>query len=199
MVFISIGKKMIRKSKGGRRNLRRSQNRYNDEYERLKRIIYKSRNWPIHECIINESWKEYGLADITISRLQPNNRIVFGSYLVDVFCLGLKNTFCNADFTKSKYQQIKEKTYRESPPINCSHSSAHTIIYGGIEFASSLGFKPHEDFSLSKYILDEPGSFEKDESIEFGENGEPFYIQGPHDDPNVVVDTLSKNIDKIEK
>jgi hypothetical protein len=190
---------MIRRSKGRRRNLRCSQNRYNDEFERLKRIIYKSRNWPIHECIINESWKKYGLANIVVSRLQPNKRIVFGSYLVDVFCLGLKDTFCNADFTKSEFEEFKEKFYRESPPIICSHSSAHTIIYGGIEFASSLGFKPHEDFSLSRYILDEPGSFEKDESIEFGENGKPLYIQGPYDDPHVVVDTLSKNIDKIEE
>lgn len=190
---------MVRKHKSGRRNPRHSQNRYNDEYERLKRIIYKSRNWKIFECVINESWKKYGLANIMVSRMQPNNRIVFGFYLVDVFCLGLKNTFCNADFTKSEYEQVKEKTYRESSPINCSRSSSHTIIYGGIEFATTLGFKPHKDFSLSKYILDEKGSFEKDESIEFGENGTPMYVQGPYDDPNVVLDTLSKNIDGREE
>ena len=189
---------MVRTSKGGRRNLRRSQDRYNDEYERLKRIIRKSRNWKIFECVINESWKKNGLANIMVSRMQPNNRMVFGFYLVDVFCLGLKNTFCNADFTESKYRSIKEKIYRESSPINCSRSSSHTIIYGGIEFATTLGFKPHKDFSLSKYILDEKGSFEKDESIEFGENGTPMYVQGPYDDPNVVLDTLSKNIDGRE-
>lgn len=179
---------MVRKYKRRRKNLRRSQNKYNDEYERLKRIIYKSRNWPIHECVINHSWKINGLATILISRMQPNDRLVFGSYLVDVFCLGLKDTFCNADFTKSRYEIFKKKYYHESASIKCSHSSAHTIIYGAIKFASSFGFKPHEDFSLSKYILDEPGSFEKDESIEFGQNGEPLYIQGPYDDPNMVLE-----------
>lgn len=186
-------RKLVRRYKGKRRNLRRSQDRYNDEYERLKRIIYKSRDWPIHECVINQSWKTNGLATLMISRMQPNNRLVFGSYLVDVFCLGLKDTFCNADFTKSEFEQFKEKFYRDSAPIKCSSSSAHTIIYGGIEFASSFGFKPHEDFSISRYILDEPGSFDKDESIEFGKNGKPLYIQGPHDDPNVVLEKLSKN------
>lgn len=184
---------MVRRYEGRRQNLRLFQDRCNYEYERLKRIIYKSRNWPIHECTINESWKKNGLATVLISRMQPNNRLVFGSYLVDVFCLGLKDTFCNADFTKSEFDQINKKYFRYSAPVRCSPSSAHTIIYGGIEFASSFGFKPHKDFSISKYILDKPESFDKDESIEFGENGKPLYIQGPNDDPNVVLEKLSKN------
>jgi len=158
--------------------------------DRLKRIIYKSRNWPIKECKINSTWRENGLANIMISRIQPNNRIVFGSYLVDIFCLGLKNTFCNADIPQSIYTSLIKEMYREDLAIECTSSLAHTIIYGGIEFASKYGFAAHEDFNLSKYILEEPESFEKDESVEFGEKGKPLFIQGPYDDSNKVINTL---------
>lgn len=160
---------------------------------RLKRIISRSRNWPIKDCKINSNWRENGLAYILISRVQPNNRIVFGSYLVDIFCLGLKDTFCNADITQSEFESLVSKMYRIDPVVNCTSSLAHTIIYGGIEFAAKYGFTPHRDFNLSKYILEESTSIEKDESVEFGEDGQPLFIQGPYDDPNAVIRTLGDN------
>ena len=60
-----------------------------------KKKILQARGYPIHECRINPSWQKKGLATILISRRQPDGNLAFGIFLVDIFCLGLKNTFCN--------------------------------------------------------------------------------------------------------
>lgn len=158
----------------------------------MNRIVHQAREWPIHDCVINPSWREHGLANITLSRKQPNDLIVIGSYLVDTLCLGLKDTFCEVNFTDSIYKRFKVKMYRDEIPIDCKISTAHTIIYGGIKFASSLGFKPQKDFTLSKYLLEKPENIEIDNSIEFGKDGKPMHIQGPYDDTNLVFETLAQ-------
>ena len=99
---------MVKKFKNKRRDTKLHHYRNHSEYDRLKRNIYQSRRWPINECIINYSWKRNGLANILISRVQPDDRFVIGAYLVDIFCLGLKNTFCNADITTTIYEKQKQ-------------------------------------------------------------------------------------------
>jgi hypothetical protein len=146
--------------------------------------IRSARQYPIHECLINPSWKEKGLATILVSRRQPDGNILFGVYLVDILCLGLKNTFCNADFSMSMYNtDVVRRAYTEEDPARCSRELAHQIIYGAIRFAQQFGFQPQKDFSLSQYILDEADSIDPGtKDVEFGRDGQPLFIAGPHDD-----------------
>jgi len=130
-----------------------------------KSIIYNARNYPIYECLIGSSWKKRGMANILLSRQQPDGNLIFGVYLVDIFCLGLKNTFCHANFSMSKYEEdLKVRIYREQIPVECPVDLAHQIIYGAIDYASELGFKPQKDFKLSRYILEERWRLAKMES-----------------------------------
>jgi len=67
----------------------------------------------------------------------------------------LKDTFCNVGFTLSEYEdELKARIYRDDDPIDCPVSLIHQIIYGAIEYAADLGFKPQKDFNLSKYVLE---------------------------------------------
>lgn len=154
--------------------------------------ILGARKLPIYECLINPSWKEKGIATILISRRQPNGNLLFGVYLVDVYCLGLKNTFCNADFSVWRYEtELRSKTYREEDPVECPIPLAHQIIYGGIEFATQFGFRPNKDFKLSQYVLEDNNNIEPYEDIEFGKDGQPFYIAGPDDNVEYIVRQLA--------
>ena len=157
--------------------------------------IQTARKLPIYECLINPSWREKGLAIITVSRLQPEGDFLFGVYLVDIFCLGLKNTFCNADFSEWRYKtELLNKTYREEDPAECSISLTHHIIYGGIEYAAQFGFRANKDFKLSQYVLEEKNSVEPCEDIEFGKDGRPFSIAGPDDDVEYIMRQLDSAV-----
>jgi len=156
-----------------------------------KSKILQARNFPIYECLINPSWREDGLATILLSRQQPDSNILFGVYLVDIFCLGLKNTFCNADFSLWKYQtHVRTMVNPKEELVQCAIPLAHRIIYGGIEFAGQLGFEPNEDFQLSQYVLEDRNSIEPCDEVEFGKDGQPFYIAGPDDDVEYVMRQL---------
>jgi len=188
----------------GRRGNLRNRNMLSDgrhiqsrDYFRVENRIYKAWRWPIYECLINPSWKEKGLANILISRHQPDGNIVFGTYLVDLFCLGLKDTFCNVNFTLSRYEkELKTRIYQDEKPIDCQISLAHHIIYGAIKYASKLDFKPQKDFKMSKYILEGQNEIKESVSIEFGKDGKPFFISGPNDDVELIIKKLERNVGK---
>lgn len=156
-----------------------------------KKKILAARNLPVYECLVDPSWKERGMAQIIISRQQPDGDLVFGVYLVDIFCLGLKNTFCNADFSMWKYKtELRERFYGNEGPVDCPLSLAHNIIYGAIEFAAQFGFKPNKDFKLSQYVLEDKNSVEPCDDVEFGKDGQPFYITGPEDNVDRILKQL---------
>jgi hypothetical protein len=147
-----------------------------------KKKIRAARQYPLYECLINPSWKHKGLATVVVSRYQPDGNLLFGVYLVDTLCLGLKNTFCNTDFSSSRYgTELVQSIYQDEDPVQCAADVAHQLIYGAIAFAGRFGFLPHRDFGLSQYVLDGPGSFEETTEIEFGRDGKPLFIAGPDD------------------
>lgn len=162
-----------------------------------KKKILTARNLPVYECLVEPSWKEQGMASIIISRQQPDGNLLFGVYLVDIFCLGLKNTFCNADFSMRKYKtELREQIYRNEGFVDCPISLAHNIIYGAIEFAAQLGFKPNKDFKLSQYVLEDKNTVEPCDDVEFGKDGKPFYVTGPEDNVEYVLKQLESTAGK---
>ena len=160
-----------------------------------KSIIKNARELPVHECLINPQWKEEGMASILISRKQIDGKLAFGTFMVDIFCLGLKNTFCNANMTLDEYENtFKEKMYRLTSYIECDFDLAHQIIYGAIDFARELGFEPQRDFKLSRYILEEPSEKYNSTHLEFGKDGKPYYIAGPDDNVDFIIRKLSERV-----
>jgi len=152
-----------------------------DALQRARKAVREAQGYPVHECMINRSWREKGLATILIARRQANGRIAFGVFLVDVYCLGLKNTFCNGDFTVSEYDRdVRGRTVSENDMVACPLDLAQVIIYGGIEYAEQFGFKPNKDFNMSQYLLD----------VEFGRDGKPFYVSGPDDNVEQILRQL---------
>ncbi|ODS32967.1 MAG: hypothetical protein SCARUB_01906 [Candidatus Scalindua rubra] len=160
-----------------------------------KSIIKNARVLLVHEYLINPQWKEEGMASILISRKQTDGKQAFGTYMVDIFCLGLKNTFCNANMTLDEYENnFKEKIYRLTSYIECDIDLAHQIIYGAIDFARELGFEPQRDFKLSRYLLEEPSEKYYSSDLKFGMDGKPYYIAGPDDNAEYVIRKLSMKI-----
>lgn len=157
-------------------------------------IIRNARKLPIYECLINQGWRHAGLANILISRRQPDGKIAFGAYLVDIFCLGLKNTFCNAGLTLEQYRDLCKKVFRGDPFMECPLPLAHKIIYGGIDYAASLGFTLNRDFKWSRYILEERGKFAELPEVEFGKDGKPLFISGPNDDVGPILEQLKRRV-----
>lgn len=155
----------------------------------------KVRSLPFYEYLINPDWQELGHARVLMSRKKSGGRVVFGLFLVDLYCLGVKDVMAEEDMPKSKYEQfMKPMMYFDEKPIRCDQNLGHTVIYGGINYARHLGFEPHEDFELAKHLLIPEAEVAIDPSVKFGKDGRPFYIEGPQDDAEYVLATLKKAV-----
>ena len=153
-----------------------------------RELVRRSKEFPISECIVDEGWAERGMATIIVVRQLPNLRCIFGCYLVDTLCLGLKNTFCNANLPYSEIAGFKNRMPHSLMPID--YEDARSIVFGAMAFAKRLGFEPNQDWVDSKWILEhERPSVRK---FEFGRDGHPVFIAGPDDDSEKILSTLSK-------
>ena len=164
----------------------------------LQGIIRHARTFPLVECLISESWQSDAplpeLIQILLARQQPDGNICFGTYLVDNYCLGLKNTFANAGFSRTRYEkEVRDPMSRRSTMVECTAELAHQMIYGSIEYAAQFGFTPQKDFALSQYVLAPRGELEEPYHLTFGKDGKPFFVAGPYDNAALILRQLEKN------
>ncbi|MDQ6643046.1 MAG: hypothetical protein M3Y76_01175 [Chloroflexota bacterium] len=158
-------------------------------------IIRRARTFPLLECWISGTWQgdDLGLVEILLARQQPDGDICYGVYLVDKFCLGLKNTFANAGFSPTRYQnEVRDMIFPEIEPLECPIELAHQMIYASIEYAAQFGFEPDKDFALTQYMLAPRGELEEPYQLTFGQNGKPFFVAGPRDNAARIIKQLEK-------
>ncbi|MDH5290260.1 MAG: DNA-binding response regulator, partial [Acidimicrobiia bacterium] len=65
---------------------------------------------------------------------------------------------------------------------------ARHLVWGAVDYARRLGFEPAPDFAPASGHL---GPLTGPSAIGFGRNGKPYYVQGPHDDAEAIMATLS--------
>lgn len=152
-------------------------------------LIKKSVEFSIFQCLVNTDWQEQGLASIFVLRQLPNQKFILGSYLVDVLCLGLKDTFCNANLSAQAVQGMLATVPMQMEAIE--YEDARGIILGGIEFARNLGFGPNPDWKDSQHMVEPERPFSP--KFEFGMHGKPMYIAGPYDKPMTMPFKLGKH------
>jgi hypothetical protein len=154
-------------------------------------ILEKAREYPFLGCWVMEGWQAVGLVPVVVARLPAPDQVIYGSFVVDIFCLGVKNANWNAGLGLKQF-------YAELPrlcadrPLECPPDLAHEIIYGAIEFARKYGFEPHPDFSDARQVLDPPEMHSSRQRVEFGRGGKPFYIPGPYDNVKAILEKLER-------
>jgi len=161
---------------------------------------------PVAQCLINTNCAKQllteqtldehdggGLAMVLVSRSTGYKRFVVCSYLVDYWCLGLKDTIGEKKLNDIKYQQFLNTLYRGFPTgyQEISLEQAQAIVFGVINYADDLGFKPHKDFQKTKNHL---GSWNSQSKLNFGRQGKPCFIEGPYDNRTQIMQTLRKNV-----
>lgn len=149
-------------------------------------IRQKSRNLPLEKCYIQEGWEEAKLCYIFISRKHTSGNFTFCMYLVDLGCLGVKDTIYQynvaAEVINELLVNMKDEgvCFEEIP-----YELAHNIIYAGIDFAKKYGFEPCRDFiSVTSHFLDEDTDDIPYIDIDCGGvYGDPIYINSGFESP----------------
>jgi len=135
------------------------------------------------------------LATIVVAREAPGFKVSACAYMVDVFCLGVKDAFGPRIFSRRRLGEFLGEIYRSyaDPPVPAPPDLARHVVFGAIAHARGLGFEPHADFGSAAGHL---SAWEPPESpvIEFGRDGKPLYVQGPHDDYRQILRILEQSV-----
>jgi hypothetical protein len=165
-----------------------------------KYIIEAARKIPLDKVLSDYGTHDQGIYQFFVIRKKLNGNYLLGSYLIDVFCLGLKSTTYRESLTESELQDfLNHMSSNSGATLNeIDPNLAFNVIYGGIEYAEDLGFEVMDkDFAITEYILPDVETLEFVD-VEFGKNSKPFYIEGPYDNTSKIIATLNKSIGKDE-
>ncbi len=153
-----------------------------------KYIQTKARSLPIYKCLINKDWEESQIASINVLRKHVNGRVTAGMFLIDLLCLGVKDTFYFFNVDEAEVLERYEGFMHEFTEID--YNLAHNIVYAGHDFAREFNIEPHPEFEISKYILEEDNDEIPLIDIAVGdEDG----------DPNLLVDNANQFRDALAK
>lgn len=148
--------------------------------------------WPLHEVLVSKTWaKTAELAQVFVSRQGPQGRIAAAVFLLDLGCLGAKDGFGRIFTDASSYRALRSRVRSNMPMEKGDPALAAKIVREGIRYARELGFEPHPDVVKALPILNGIGNSTVEVPLG-GEDGRPFYVQGPHDDVEMILSRLSQ-------
>ncbi len=156
-------------------------------------IRQKARTLPIKVCYVNDDFESCGLGNFVIVREHTGGNVTMGIYLVDKLCLGVKNTSYKFRISPVEYDDILFNM-NQNGFVEISYNEAHNWIYGALEFAGEAGIKPHKDFALTRYLLEEDTENVPLIEYEYGKNGKHFFVANSMLEANTYLPTLTKHL-----
>ena len=154
--------------------------------------------FPVHECLVPSGLFETGVGTVIVARKAADGNIALGAFLVDVYCLGVKDAMFNIVGELEYEQSIKARfiashqgQHYEQLHVAC----ARKLIEGAVAFAENHGFSPHRDYRDAKNIFGDADASACPVRFTYGMNGKPFYMRGPYESASRakrILETLHK-------
>ncbi len=167
--------------------------------QRLQNKITPYLEYPFYECLMPHNLFDAGIGNILISRLSPQGEIIVCSFVVDVFCLGIKKTLVKT-MSFPEYESTFKSGMIESHGgytfSNIKPACAKKLIEGAELYAKKLGFSADKDYPVVKSIFGEEKLGRCWSRYRYGRDKMPYYVKGPNEssmDANKIIATLEKS------
>ena len=136
--------------------------------------------WPIVAAWAPEGLWEQGIGTLILARRMPDGQLACAVFLADVFCLGVKRAYWRI-MTQSDYEALlhevntRETLQQVAPPFLAK------LVLEVVDYAKSLGIAPHPQYGHARILLTGIDPNLCSDVFEFGMDGKPHYIRGPHE------------------
>jgi hypothetical protein len=136
----------------------------------------------LHSRVSDVLWTQ-GIGQVLLSRALPNGTVAVAVFLVDRYCLGVKDAF-GAVLGRSSYdERFVRQTRAQFVMQDVTPAAARKIVENSVAYAHDGGLPPHADYQKVKILFGDINASECQEEFEFGKDGKPFFVAGPHDGP----------------
>lgn len=128
-------------------------------------------------CYVNEEWQERGMASLYCVRAAPGGGYALASFLVDIWCIGLKDAWGRLDLNSEDIAEMRERAQQgDMHLVRLEPDIARRLVAGGIRFARRNGFRLPKHYHRWVAILGDIGDEETADIGMFGKDGGLFYV-----------------------
>jgi len=173
-----------RQKKLAKQKAKRSAKRHETQRERSQSIPQRiaAPGSEVIECLLNRAeLKENGITSATCVVRLKTGEIGIVVYLIDAWCLGVKDVFGRLMPAENYADWIEG--YRENTSArSIAPASLRKVIDDAVAFAESCGQSPHPSYARYRSVLQRFDPADAKERFEMGHNGKPHFFAGPDDD-----------------
>jgi hypothetical protein len=139
--------------------------------------------FPILDSWVTDTVESEGLGWVILSREIPNGTVAVANFLVDRYCLGVKNVHAEILGRASYDHKYARRMRSELPSKAVAPADARKLLEEAAAYARKLGFAPHPDYLKALTLFGAVNAADSTATYEFGKDGQPFYVSGPNDTP----------------
>ena len=155
----------------------------------------KARGLEIGKCYLTAGIWDNGLGHVFVTRKHNGGKLSLAGYLVDVYCLGVKDSYVNL---RMEPEDISENFARVEdicgPLKEITYNEAHNIIYGAVEFAEEAGISPDISFRTSRLFLEEDTDDVPLVEYDFGHDGKHFLVAKDQREVDKYLPLMERNL-----
>jgi hypothetical protein len=139
--------------------------------------------YPILDSLVTTGLWDTGMGSVILSRELPAGGVAVAIFLVDRYCLGVKDAIAKIASRYEYDTEILHKMRSQSQFRPITPETARGFVESAVEYAGSLGMPPHPDYHRARLIFGDIDPAAATEQLEFGKDGKPLFIAGPNDTP----------------
>ncbi|MBA2397886.1 MAG: hypothetical protein H0V72_04165 [Bradyrhizobium sp.] len=142
--------------------------------------VLRAAQAPIQRCLLTEDIFDIGMGTVVLARGATPDRFAMSVFLIDVFCLGIKNVMFRAA-DREILEMYMDASAAASAMVPVDPSYARKLLRDVAAWSQSIDFAPHPDFAAVERAFGDVSADASDAVFQFGRDGKPVYIPGPND------------------
>ena len=148
--------------------------------------VLQAQRWTLFDTRISDRLIEKGIANAFIARRGPHNQVVGVVFLVDTFCLGVKDVSVFYG-PETRWHEIVQQQIENGMRLDLIAPDAlRKLVEGAVAYAKSFGIAPHRDWLQASQVFGDIDVSKSLVEFTYGEDGKPSYVSGPYDRPERV-------------
>jgi hypothetical protein len=137
----------------------------------LSAKVLRAAQAPIRHCLVPESLFDNGIGTVVLARGNTPDYLAVGGFLVDTWCLGVKDTFFQSAATEA-FDMMMARMDATTPMASVDPSYARKLLRDAAAWAASIRFAPHRDFAAIEQLFGDVKADACDATFVFGRQSE---------------------------
>jgi len=138
---------------------------------------------PLAGCLWRSPLENQGMTVVILRRELPGGDVAFASFMLDLYCLGVKDAFARVLPALTLEKHLAGNPYG-GPLEPVAPAAARAVVDGAVDYAGQFGFHPPRGFENAYRLFGDIPAGEIPDGVVFGRGGKPLNLQGPNDSPS---------------